>query len=225
VFGPGELFDLGTIGQILQGHSDDVNNLFLAVFYGLAQMGIVYAGLLMPAAGKQTRLNTLLFSVAGIALGFTGLAPYLALREYAPRVVAEDVDDAGLAARWFNSKACGVTAVAAAAYVYYLALALSASSESRDVIVYACWLDTARLFASDRGVNATLIDFSILSTAMWGPLTEDMRRRGWKFDKFNAASYINAACVLAAPCLGPAVYLVARPDLPCGSMPRETPEL
>jgi hypothetical protein len=230
LLGPGELGDLGAIGQILQGHSEEVNNLFLAIFFGLGQTGIVYAGLLMPAAGKQNGLlNTLFFSISGTVFGFGGIAPYLAFRQYAPRIVAEDVEEAGLAARWFNSRAFALTAVAGALYVYYLGLGFSAGfdapSELRDVIFYACWQDTSRLFATDRGVNATLIDGVILSVGMWGPLTEDMRRRGWKFDKFNISSYVNAACILAAPCLGPAVYLLARPALPRGLAPLETQNL
>lgn len=214
-FGPGPLLDAGTIGQIVSGATDEVNDLVIAIFYGLGVVGLVYGGLLAPGAGKQTRLSTPLFSFAGIFAGFFGLGPYLAARDYAPAVSKEEFSESGPLVKLFESKFFALPTLGMALYVYALGLGLFAPSEMRDVIFYACWQDTARLFASDRGIHATLIDGSILSLFMWGPLTEDMRRRGWRFDSENKlSSFANAVSILAAPVLGPALYLVLRPALP-----------
>jgi hypothetical protein len=213
-FGPGSLADPGTIGLILQGATDEVNDLVIAMFYALGGIAAVYAGLLMPAAGRQTRLNTLAFSIAGCLLGFFGVGPYLAARDYAPAVSAEEVREQGAASQFFEGKVFAVSALLFSLYVYTKGLGLLAPAEMRDVIFYSSWQDTAHLFATDRGVHVTVLDEAVLCTLMWGPLTEDMRRRGWVFDGKNASSYVNALCILAAPCLGPALYLVLRPSLP-----------
>lgn len=213
-FGPGSLLDPGTIGQILSGKTQEVNDLVIAVFYGLGVIGNVYGGLLAAGAGKQKRLNSALFSIAGCILGFFGVGPYLAGREYAPVVSREELSRQGPVVKVFESKVFALGTLGLALYVYVTGLGLLAPSEMRDVIFYSCWQDTARLFASDRGIHATLLDGALLSVLMWGPLTEDMRRRGWVFDNENKSSFVNALSILAAPCLGPALYLLLRPQLP-----------
>lgn len=212
-FGPGSLLDSGTIGQILAGATDEVNDLVIAIFYGLGVIGLIYGGLLAPGAAKQSRLSPTLFSVAGMFLGFFGLGPYLAARDYAPTVSKEELREAGPLVKLFESKFFALPTLGMALYVYAMGLGLFAPAEMRDVIFYACWQDTARLFASDRGIHATLLDGTVLSVLMWGPLTEDMRRRGWTFKSKDTASFVNAISILAAPVLGPALYLLLRPEL------------
>jgi hypothetical protein len=216
-FGPGSLTDSGALGQILSGKTDEVNDLLIAVFYGLGVIGGVYGGLLAPGAGKQDRLSTALFSTAGCVLGFFAVGPYLAARVYAPSVSSEELGAQGWVNKLFESKLFAWSTLGMAMYVYVTGLGLLAPAEMRDIIFYSCWQDTARLFASDRGVHATVLDGAVLSMLMWGPLTEDMRRRGWVFDKNNISSFVNAILILAAPCLGPALYLVLRPSLPSNS--------
>lgn len=149
-------------------------------------------------------------------LGFFGVGPYLAARVYAPSVTAEDFAAENGFSRFLGGRVFGVSLLASALYVYALGLGLFAPAEIRDVIFYACWEDTGKLFMTDRGIHATLIDGTLLcSVMMWGPLTEDMRRRGWDFtgnDKIS--SYLNALTIMLAPVLGPSLYLALRPALP-----------
>lgn len=53
-----------------------------------------------------------------------------------------------------------------------------------------------------------------MSLLTWGPLTEDMRRRGWFTPGSEFESNITAASILSTPGFGAAVYLVLRPRLP-----------
>jgi hypothetical protein len=213
--GPGSLTDTGDLGLIMQGRFSEVNDLLLAVFNAVGQTTAVYASLLLPAAPRQNKLTpTIPFTLAGMVVGFAALGPYLAFRTYAPDLTAQDLDKAGPLAKWFEGKANAVLVLGYALFIYYLAFAFGAPSEARDVIFYACWQNTAQLFDSNRFVHGMLIDGALLCTLLYGPLTEDMRRRGWIFDKNNISSYLNAFCILAAPCIGPAVYLLLRPSLP-----------
>ncbi len=169
----------------------------------------------MPAAGRQRNFPTLPFCCAGGLLGFFVLGPYLAAREYAPSVSSSEIESRGMFARFFESRAYGGILLAMAFAVYFKALEIGSPQEIRDVVFYACWLDTARIFAEDRWAHATIIDGTLLSTVMmWGPLCEDMRRRGWRFGAVNWDSYVYACFILVAPCLGPALYLLLRPRLP-----------
>jgi hypothetical protein len=213
-FAPGDLTDAGTIGMILRGQFGDVNDLLLAVFNALGQIGAVYASLLLPASSRQKLWPTTPFAILGMLFGFVGLGPYLAVRTYAPDITADEVRGSSAIVRWFEGKANAVLLLAHALYIFSLAFGFFAPAEMRDVIFYACWQNTAQLFGTDRSVHVMLLDGAVLSTLVYGPLTEDMRRRGWKFDKDNISSYLNAFCVLAAPCIGPAVYLMLRPGLP-----------
>lgn len=214
--GPGSM-DSETFRLIFQGRFEEVNNLFFAIFLAVGAMGFVYAGLLVPGASKQEKFDPLYFGIAGTVIGFVGLGPYLSLRNYAPYVTKGEFATKSGVHRYVGGRIFGVSVFIYALYTYYIGLALGSPFELLDVIFYSCWQDTGRLMATDRGVAGTVVDMILLSTCMWGPLTEDMRRRGWVFDSENAGSYVNALCILAAPLLGPSLYLAIRPDLPEGS--------
>lgn len=224
VFGPGKLGDPGVLGLIFSGRLSEVNDLYLSVFNCLGVVAGVYAALLMPAESKQPKLNPLIFSIFGFAFGFGALGPYLALRKFVPRVSREDLSSSRIA-RFLESKFYAVSLLAYAIFTYVLGLGLAAPSATRDTVLFTCWLDTVHLFQTDRLVHASLLDAALLCILLWGPLCEDMRRRGWIFDRKHIDSYINAACVLAAPGLGPALYLVLRSPLPSsvGSKTEEAP--
>ncbi|GAB0492448.1 hypothetical protein MMPV_003710, partial [Pyropia vietnamensis] len=107
--------------------------------------------------------------------------------------------------------AAGLVAVAAWCYVTAF-VPLDAPFEAWDLILYARGVDWIVAATSDRTVAATTADLAYMSVAVWGPLTEDMRRRrlydgGW-------ADVLFAASVMAVPVFGVALYALLRPPLP-----------
>jgi len=112
-----------------------------------------------------------------------------------------------------ESKLFAAGLVAAAAWCYVTAFVpLDAPFDAWDLILYARWVDWAETARVDRLVAATTADVGFMSVAVWGPLTEDMRRRrlyggGW-------ADVAFAASVVAVPVFGVALYALLRPPLP-----------
>ena len=75
--------------------------------------------------------------------------------------------------------------------------------------------DYAELFGSSKLVHVSSIDLLVLSAFAFEPIREDMARRGWWDEAAEGTN--NLARLLAfslVPVLGPAAYLVLRPDLP-----------
>lgn len=112
-----------------------------------------------------------------------------------------------------ESKLFAASLVAVAAWCYVTAFVpLGAPVEAWDLILYARAVDWAVFATSDRLIAATTADLGFMSVAIWGPLTEDMRRRrlyggGW-------ADVVFAASVVAVPVFGVALYALLRPPLP-----------
>ena len=74
--------------------------------------------------------------------------------------------------------------------------------------VWVCvWFRYGTLFDTVSLVNVSACDLIVLSAAVFLPMREDMKRRGWE-DRSAAAV---AFCAL--PVLGPALYLLLRPSL------------
>lgn len=114
-----------------------------------------------------------------------------------------------------ESKLFAAGLVAAATWCYVTAFVpLGAPVEAWDLILYARAVDWGVLATADRLVAATTADLGFMSVAVWGPLTEDMRRRrlyggGW-------ADVVFALSVVAVPVFGVALYALLRPPLPQG---------
>lgn len=214
---PGDFFDAGAIGQIVAGKWGEVNDLYVAIFNMLGVIALNYIGLLNPGAGQQKKLPTALFTSLGLFLGFFAVGPYIAGREYVPSVTAEEVKERGFLSRVCESKGFAAFCLLSSLAWYAFALGVFSpdSIELRNVIFYSLCQDLGRMFTSDRGVHISMLDISVLSVLSWGPLTEDMRRRGWCFSgKGLTESAVTALSILAAPGLGVSLYLLLRPNLP-----------
>lgn len=215
-FAPGSWNDAGQLGLILSGKLGEANDVFFAIFNLLGAASVNFAALLNAGAPRQGKLSTNLFSLAGFFVGFWAFGPYLIGREYAPNVVEEEVRDCGVVSRLLESKILGIGAVLYSLWAYAFALGLFSPGtiEYHDVVLYASVVDLFRLLSYDRGACSTCLDCVILCTVIWGPLTEDMSRRGWFKKGKNLESVLTALSFMLVPVLGPAVYLVLRPPLP-----------
>lgn len=213
---PGSLRDPGQIGMILAGKLGDVNDIFFALFNLLGAASVNLAALLNAGASRQKRLPVDLFSFAGLFLGFLAFGPYLIGRKFAPQIAAEEVRDRGLISRVLESKilAAGNVLYAMWAYAFAFGLFSPGTIEYHDIVLYASGVDLFRILSHDRGAFSSCLDFVILSTVIWGPLTEDMSRRGWFQKGKELESFFTALSFILVPVLGPSVYLVLRPPLP-----------
>lgn len=216
VLGPGSLTEAGQFGMVLSGKLDEVNDLFLASFGVIGAVGANLAVLLDAGATRQTKLPTRLFSFLGVLLGFTVLGPYLIARDYAPKVSAEEVRKNGFVSRLLESPLSSVPTLLFTLWCYSFALGVftPGSDQFHNVVFYATRQDLARLISTERGVSTTMLDLLILSIVTWGPLTEDMTRRGWFKKGEWLESVSTAASIMLAPGLGTSLYLVLRPGLP-----------
>lgn len=221
-FAPGSFENNNQLALILRGQVDEVNDLFFAVFNLLGAIAANFAVLLNAGAPKQKRLATWPFSLLGFVFGFGALGPYLVAREYAPSVTREDVQDRGFVSRLLESRFFSVGTVLYALWAYAFALGLFSpgTQEFHNIVFYSSWVDLTRIITSDRLAFTTCLDFVILSLLTWGPLTEDMSRRGWFTNGKELESALTAISFILVPGLGPAFYLVTRSQLP----KRETPK-
>lgn len=216
ILAPGDPNDLGQIGLILKGQLNNVNDLFFAIFNLLGSIATSYAVLLSGGAPRQSKLPTGLFSLGGMVIGFAALGPYLIGRDYVPSVSREEVNRGGRISRVLESRWFSVGTVIYSLWIYAFAFGLftPGSVELHDLIFYSAGVDLGRLFMNDRFACNTMVDAVILSIGMWGPLTEDMKRRGWFVEGRMTESVLTALSFLSAPGLGTALYLVLRPRLP-----------
>lgn len=153
-------------------------------------------------------------------LGFPAFGPYFIAREYAPDVGRDELKS--FFSKVLESRFVHLPNVLYALFVYAFVFgAFTPGSEQfHDAMFYGAAVDFSRLFSSDRSVAVSTIDTIVLSIAMWWPLREDMTRRGW-FRKGNVTdSIFTALSILAAPGLGPALYLFLRPRLPEHNKPK-----
>ncbi|CAN8066497.1 unnamed protein product [Agarophyton chilense] len=213
---PGSLSSTGEIGRILSGNVDDVNDLFFAIFCLLGTLSINMAVLLNPGAGAQKRLSTAVFSLLGVFFGFGALGPYLLGREYAPSVYTQDISKRGIFARLLESRffSTGTLIFTLWTYAFALGAFTPGTAEVHDVLFFASYKGLERLLSADRFVCVSTLDGLLLSILTWGPLTEDMRRRGWFVTGKVLESILTALSILSTPGLGVALYLILRPRLP-----------
>lgn len=99
-------------------------------------------------------------------------------------------------------------------YAFSLGIFTPGGQQYRDVVFYASGVNLLRLLSTDRFVSVTSADFVILSVIIWGPLTEDMSRRGWFVKGKKLESALTALSFMLVPVLGPALYLATRSSLP-----------
>ncbi|GAB5355670.1 hypothetical protein AAMO2058_000225500 [Amorphochlora amoebiformis] len=176
-----------------------VNPVFVFIFNSLGVIPMVYASLLLPGATDQKPLRAGPFVGASFALGFFALGPYLATREERadPKQLTELSGPAGfLEKKIFSGLVLGV----AIGLSVFLAQSLINSDISA---LLSGYLD---LFKSQRFVHVSSLDFMVLSVLIYGPILEDMKRRGVG-DETKALLYS------ALPVLGPSIYLLTRPGL------------
>jgi len=171
------------------------NQVFAALFNALGVLPAIYASLLLPGS-KGQRVPALPFVMGSFALGFFGVGPYLGLRNINTKVSSTE---RGRGSIVFEFKGTSLALVGFSLYLAYYALSgLLADGQ--------CLSDFLTLFQSQRLVHVSTIDFTILSLAVWEPLREDMKRRGWTGP--------SAAAVAALPVIGPTLYLLFRNPLP-----------
>lgn len=205
------------LSQLATGHFFEVNQILATEFNIIGALAINYAMILNPGASRQRKwVPTSFFSTMGVFLGFFAIGPYLTVREYAPQVTKGEVEERGLFSRALESRwlALFTVAVNVGWYAFGLGLFYDGSELWHDFTFFASLIEMARLIQVDRFVRTMSIDFATLSLFLWGPLTEDMRRRGW-FKKDNGfESICTAISILLTPALGPSIYALFRPSLP-----------
>jgi len=120
-----------------------------------------------------------------------------------------------------ESKLFAATLVAGALWCYVTAFVpLDAPFGAWDLILYARAVDWVELARVDGLVATTTADVGFMSVAIWGPLTEDMRRR--RLYDGGVADVLFALSVVAVPVFGVALYTLLRPPLPrAGERQRE----
>lgn len=177
--------------------SGAANYLFEAQFNALGVMPAVYASLLMPGSKGQKPVPTVPFVAGSFALGYFSIGPYLTLREFREEPVKRS--ELG----WFTRNVLEAkwNAALLTAFASYLAFSAATHASAQQLAEYGTLFDTVSL------VNVSACDLIVLSAAVFLPMREDMKRRGWE-DRSAAAV---AFCAL--PVLGPALYLLLRPSL------------
>ena len=181
--------------------------IFVTIFLFLGILPTVYSSLLLPAA-KQQKVWCLPFVGCSFALGFFGIGPYLLLREKSPTTQPLTIEDRDTGAGLLEFKGTPFFLLFSAIYLVYFALTgdyvggVASSSLDR-------WQGYVDLFNTQPLVRISTIDFTILTLAMWDPLEEDMRRRGYQGP--------DAKVFCALPVIGPVLYLLLRPTIPNGT--------
>ena len=191
-------FDMELITTLISApFSGAANPIFEALFNSLGVVPAVYAALLLPGAKDQPRLPAVPPIAASFALGFFALGPYLFLRE--PREGPVARSSLGWATRTvFESKPF---ALFNAGFALFLT-GYAATHWSADALTgfVQLWTEQSALCC------VSSCDLLVLSLAMYGALSEDMKRRG-VFEPAKAAAF----CAL--PVVGPTLWLVTRPAL------------
>lgn len=189
-------YDTDLIKTILATPFDGtVSPIFVFIFNALGIIPAVLASLLLSGS-KNQRIPAAPFVFGSFVVGYFAVAPYLIAREERVDVTYEN---RGFGTNAFESK---FTAVALLGFSLYLALyGVTGGVFSESLSSYL------ELFKTSKLVHVSSIDFTILSLAMYDPMSEDMRRRDWEG--------LPAQSFCAIPVIGPATYLLMRPPLRC----------
>jgi hypothetical protein len=174
-----------------------VSPIFVALFNSLGIIPVIYSSLLLPGSKNQSP-PAAPFLVASFALGFFGLGPYLALRQYRddPESTEVKMSELSFFQTAFENK---LTAADMAAFASYLLFyAVTGMDLTSNLQGYQA------LFLSQRLVNVSTLDFTILILCMGDVIDEDMRRRGVQGSALKYA---------VVPVFGPIMWLLTRPSL------------
>jgi len=194
-------FDNQLIAAVFSNDASAVNPYFYAIFNALGVLPAVNLALLAPGSKGQKPLPMLPFVGASFAAGYGAIGPYLALREPRPAADAER----GLLLTVTESKLYAAALLAATLALAYGVFTVPAGG--------AAATDFGELFATSKVVHVSTIDFAILSALVYEPIREDMNRRGWWVDGAPGNNAARLAAFAALPVLGPAAYLLLRPEL------------
>lgn len=182
---PGNLFVTLALGQ-----GPARNPAIWGVFQLLGIVPLLYWALLFPD-GRGQRVWAWPFALGMMAFGAFSLLPYLILRgDYEAAVPGKK----NLAVRWFG---CRPFAIFAAAALVALLLAIMVWGNLAD---YVSW------FRRSNFVNVMTVDLVVLTLLFPTLLRDDMARRGVADDSTLGR------VALGVPLLGPAYYLVRRPQ-------------
>lgn len=215
--GPGSsLNDSKELENLIAMNFEDVNVVVWSVFFLLGAMPLNYAVALNPGASDKQRLPFLPSALLSFFTGFGGIGPYLITRKYVPSISKQEVASRGIVARILESRWTSVGTAIFSLYCYVRCLGFFANANDalRDIMFYSSFVDFVRLTRADRFVSTSTADLILLSVLLWGPLTEDMRRRGWFVKGGEIESALTALSILAVPGFGAALYFVLRPPLP-----------
>lgn len=187
----------------------DVNTIYFSIFNLLGAIGAVYVALLAPAEDEQpVPLGP--FGFASLFLGYFGIGPYLALRNFCPQETSKS--KLRRLGKITESKAFALGLVVFSIVFYALALGAGDEAGLRDALFYTRTSELVQLFQTDRLVNVSMVDFTLLTLLIWGPLGEDMQRRRLLSEQSPVDAF-TALIIMAAPVLGPSLYLLLRPSL------------
>lgn len=170
-----------------------------AALWGLRACLVAAAALLLTPGSRDQRLPTWAF--LGAALSGGGgfvLGPYLALRRYRPAVGRPEMGAMARVTegRLFSGLFLGLAAVTVVGVVGVLGGVGLAGARA--------------LLMEDPWTWAAAVDVVYLWVALWGPLCEDMRRRGL-YEASSFADNVLAAGVVAGGAVGVLLYGVLRP--------------
>ncbi len=184
-----------------------VNPIFFSVFNSLGLLPLAYSAVLAPGARDQSPVPPATIATS-FALGFGGLAPYLALRQARPEPIARS--SLSFTGRLLENK------LLVAVPVLLASLALAAKVATIGPAFEEVVAEYAALFATSKFVHISSLDLCVLSLFFFEPCAEDMMRRGWFPSDGEApkpAQLARLAAFCALPVIGPALYLVLRPPL------------
>ncbi|GAB0489321.1 hypothetical protein MMPV_000538 [Pyropia vietnamensis] len=172
-----------------------------AALWGLRACLVAAAAILLTPGSRDQRLPTWAFLGAALAGGGGYvLGPYLALRRYRPSVGRSEIGAMARVTegRVFSALFLGLAAVAVVGVVSVLGGVGLAGARA--------------LLMEDPWTWAAAVDVVYLWVALWGPLCEDMRRRGL-YEASSFADNVLAAGVVAGGTVGVLLYGLLRPKL------------
>ena len=137
-------------------YDGEVTPLYASLFNVFPVVSFIYAGLLLPGS-KDQRGPALLSVLASLALGFFALGPYLGLRDLKYQVEGKSE---GWGSLIYNSKLLTLVMVGFSGYLLQYACLGAFEGNRMTALV--------DLFQSQRFVNVSVIDLSILLLAVIG---------------------------------------------------------
>lgn len=214
-FAPGDWHNSYELEKLLDLDFDRSNDAFIALV-GLSIVTTVnYIGALNAGRPRQTRPSAP-FTTLATFFGFFAIGPYLILRKYAPKVWREEILKQPAATQVVEKSWAFIPSVIVSLglYAYAFGSFEPGGEIIHDILFYSSFANLIRISGTDKFVHIVCIDFVIRTFLLWGPLTEDMRRRGWFGEDNFGVSVITAFTILCTPGLGPALYLSTKSELP-----------